>query len=333
MESHYIRRKSLMWKRALGFGLLILILVGFGGFAYLYFRKPATAPPSSVKVEITPARLARGKYLFHVVCDCVGCHSERDFTCFGGPVVAGGVGKGMVFPHELGLPGTVVAPNITPDKETGIGNWSDGEKIRAIREGIDRDGKALFPFMPYSYFRQMSDEDVYSLVAYMNALPPTKNRLPSSKIDFPVSMFIKSVPKPAGNVAESDRSNPIKYGEYLTTLGACKECHTPMERGQLVKDKAYSGGQTFRVGNYAVVTPNITPDAETGIGAWTEQIFLDRFYLYKDYVEGAPPLVTSETFTLMPWLSFSQMAPEDLKAIYAFLKTLPPIRNQVSVHP
>ena len=322
-----------MWKKVVGYGLLILVLAGSGGFAYLYFRRPLTAPPSSVKVEVTEVHLARGKYLFQVVCDCVGCHSERDFTRFGGPVVAGGVGKGKVFPPELGLPGTVVAPNITPDLETGIGRWSDGEKIRAIREGIDREGRALFPLMPYPYYQHMSDQDVYSLVAYLNSLTPIKNTLPASKINFPVSLLIKSAPKPAGTVGEPDHSNPLRYGEYLTTLGGCIECHSPMERGQLVKEKAYAGGRTFRIGNYAVVTPNITPDAETGIGAWNETIFLDRFYLYKDWVQGVPPAVTADTFTLMPWLAFAQMAPEDLKAIYAFLKTLPPIRNQVATHP
>ena len=291
------------------------------------------APPASIRVELTPARLARGKYLFHTICDCVGCHAGRDFTRFGGPVIEGTIGQGFVFPPELGLPGTLVAPNITPDKETGIGNWTDGEKIRAIREGISRDGSVLFPMMPYPYFKQMSDEDVYSIVAYMNALPPIKNRLARSSIKFPVSMFIKSVPQPAGKVPEPDRSTPAKYGEYLATLGGCAECHTPAEKGQIIRSKLFSGGQEFNVGVAVVVSANITPDLDTGIGKWSEQTFLDKFYQYKRYHDEGPPKIGPESFTLMPWLSYCQLPPEDLKALFAFLKLQVPIYHAVETHP
>ena len=193
--------------------------------------------PSSVKIERSVARLARGEYLYHRVAVCGDCHSQRDYTRFGGPVVEGGEGVGFSFPQELGLPGTVVAPNITSDKESGVGNWTDGEVIRAIREGVSRDGKALFPMMPYAEFRHMSDEDVYAIVAYLRTLPPVKNVLPRSQINFPVSMFIKSVPKPAGLVPSVERSNQLKYGEYLTKLGGCGGCHTPMEKGEPLPGK------------------------------------------------------------------------------------------------
>jgi hypothetical protein len=119
-----------------------------------------------VKVEMTPERVARGEYLFKVAADCGGCHSERDWSKFSAPVVQGGEGKGFVFPPELALPGTVVAPNLTPDPETGLGAWSDGEKIRAIREGISRDGRALFPMMPYPY----------STSRWASSSPPCPNR-------------------------------------------------------------------------------------------------------------------------------------------------------------
>jgi len=89
------------------------------------------------------------------------------------------------------MPGMVVAANITPDRETGIGGWTDGEKIRAIREGVDRDGRVLFPMMPYGNYRLMSDEDVYAVVAYINSLPAVRNPLPATAIKFPVSLLIK----------------------------------------------------------------------------------------------------------------------------------------------
>jgi hypothetical protein len=127
-----------MIKRILLSILAIAIVVPAAGFAYLYLRKPAQAPPSGIKVAMTPERIARGKYLFEVLGDCEGCHSQRDFTRVGGPVVPAGRGRGVTMSELVnGLPGTVVASNITPDAETGLGAWTDGEKIRAIREGID----------------------------------------------------------------------------------------------------------------------------------------------------------------------------------------------------
>src|SRR5262252_2355461 len=110
-----------------------VMITAVGGFSYLYLRTPAMVPPSNITMDITPARLSRGKYLYNLA-DCDGCHSQRDFSRFEGPVVDSGRGRGTVFPPEMGPPGVVAPTNITSDKETGIGNWTDGEKIRVIRE-------------------------------------------------------------------------------------------------------------------------------------------------------------------------------------------------------
>ncbi|HTP35380.1 MAG TPA: c-type cytochrome [Candidatus Acidoferrales bacterium] len=318
--------------RVLGFLVVALMTLAVGGFGYLYLRKPAMVPPAHVRVESTPARLARGRYLYNLA-DCDGCHSLRDYSRFDGPVVESGRGRGTVFPPDLGLPGVVAARNITPDKETGIGNWTDGEKIRAIREGISRDGTALFPMMGYERFRHMSDEDVYSLVAYLNTLTPIQNPLPRSKIIFPVSMLMKGAPQPAGQVPEPDRSSKVKYGEYLVAMAGCMECHTPAKQGKPVQGLTLAGGQEFRFPGAVVVSANITPDPQTGIGRWSEQYFLDHFYQYKDYAEKGAPLVGPESFTVMPWLNFARLEPEDLKAIYAFLRTQQPVYHVVDSHP
>ena len=124
------------------------------------------------------------------------------------------------------MPGLVVASNITPDVETGIGSWSDGEKIRSIREGVDRDGNALLPMMPYTDYRLMSDMDVESVVAYLNSLAPIRHALPKTRVDFPINLLIKSVPRPVGHVAPPERSDPQKYGKYLAALAGCGGCHT-----------------------------------------------------------------------------------------------------------
>src|SRR5262245_5521874 len=322
-----------MSKKLVGYGAMVVVAIAVLGFGYLYFRSPASVPPSSVKIEPTAVRLARGKELYHGIAACGDCHSQRDFKRFGGPIVAGGEGVGFAFPQEMGFPGSVVAPNITPDKETGIGSWTDGEVIRAIREGVSRDGKALFPLMPYSDFRRMSDEDAYSLVAYLRTLTPVRHVLPRSKINFPVSMFIKAVPKPAGQAPAVARASQLNYGEYLFMLGGCKGCHTPMEKGEPLPGKHLAGGEVFRTPMGTVVSANITQDKDTGIGKWSEQDFLNKFYQYRKYVEKGSPEVGPEGFTLMPWLPFCQLPEEDLKAIYAFLKTQPAVYNPVETHP
>jgi Cytochrome c len=319
-----------MWRRILLVLVLLIVVVVGGGLAFLSLRQPESAPPSNIKVDMSPARVERGKFLFQVMADCDGCHSQRDFTRFGGPVVESGRGRGFVFPPQMGLPGTVVAPNITPDPETGIGRWTDGEKIRAIREGVGRDGRALFPMMPYTNYRKMSDEDVQKLVAYMNTLAPVRNPLPITVMRFPVSLMIKGVPAPAGSVPPPD---PAKRGEYLVTLGSCSECHTPLKRGQPVESKSFAGGRVFNLGYGTVVSANITMDMDTGIGKWTEQHFLEKFAEYRDYMRNGPPKSGPDAFTVMPWLAFSQLPDDDLKSIYAWLRKVPPVRNLVDTHP
>jgi mono/diheme cytochrome c family protein len=274
-----------------------------------------------------PATIERGRYMFNLA-DCAGCHSERDYTRFAGPVVPGGLGRGFVFPPELGLPGKVVAPNITPDRETGIGAWTDTEKIRAIRDGIGRDGKPLFPMMPYEAYRHMSDRDVKALVAYMNTLAPVKNPLPRTQL--PPGMKLPPL-QPAGTVPDPDASDRVKYGEYLVTLGTCAHCHTPLAEGHPDTSKLFAGGQDFKFpGGASVVSSNITPDPETGIGKWTQDQFVKRFHMYRPYLKTGAP---KAPFTLMPWLALAGTTGEDLQAMYAYLKTVKPVKNNVRAEP
>lgn len=301
----------------------VLVLAG-GGVGFLYLKKPATRPAADIRIQVTSERLARGKYIFNLA-DCDGCHSPRDFSRFDGPAIQSRRGAGNVFPPAMGLPGTIAPPNITPDAETGIGSWTDGEKIRAIRDGVDREGRTLFPMMPYENFRHMSDEDVYSLVAYLDSLPAVRNVVPKTKVNFPVSLLIKSAPQPVTQaVPQPDHDNKVKYGEYLVTVAGCMECHTP----------TLGGGEKFAVApGVMVVSANISPDPYTGTGRWTENDFVDRFYQYREYAEKGSPQVGPESFTLMPWLNLCQLPEEDLKAIYSFIRTRQPIYKAVDTHP
>jgi mono/diheme cytochrome c family protein len=310
--------------------VLLLAIAGVGGyFLYWVAKSPQTAPPANIKVELTPERVERGRYVV-ALSDCFGCHAERDFSRFNGPIVPGGLGVGGPLPLE-GLPGDVVVPNITPDPDTGLGAWTDGEIIRAVREGIGRDGRTLFAFMPYPGYRYMSDEDAQAVVAYLRSLPPVKKRQAPTRINFPVNLFMKEAPQPAGSVPPPNRSDPLTYGKYLVTLGGCIDCHTQEEKGKLVAGREYAGGRLLAILGtpFRVYSANITPDNDTGIGVWTEERFLQKIRSYKPYVEGESPKVGPESFTLMPWLHLCLLTDEDLKAMYAYLRTLKPIYNSV----
>lgn len=297
-------------------------------------RKPETAPPARIRVEATPERIARGKYLFENVADCHGCHSPRDPAKFTLPELPGQLGAGFVFPAELGLPGRIVAPNLTSDPETGLGRWSDGEIIRAVREGVSRDGRALFNFMPYESFARMSDSDVQALVAYMRTLPPVKSALPRTELDLPVRLLMAGVPKPVrGPVSAPDPGDRVKHGEYLAAMAGCAHCHTRMERGKPMEGMELAGGQPFQVGRFLVHSANITPDEETGTGRWSEERFLSKFKGYRNMTYASLPRNTQANFTLMPWLGYSKLTDEDLRAIYAYLRTVKPVYQPVDVHP
>ncbi|HEX3747128.1 MAG TPA: c-type cytochrome [Bryobacteraceae bacterium] len=316
--------------------VVLVIILGAGGVTYLYVRKPAQVHPSNIKVAMTPEHIARGQYIFRSISDCDSCHSQRDYTLVGAPLVMSGRGAGAILSDLMsGLPGVVVASNLTPDVETGIGSWTDGEKIRAIRDGVDRDGNALFPMMPYQAFRHMSDADVQAVVAFLDSLPPVRNPLPKTHLQFMPGLMMKSAPQPAGKVASPDRADPRHYGEYLVELGGCVDCHTPSDsHGNPLPGKTLAGGQVFATPMGTVVSANITPDRETGIGKWDADFFRKKFYDYKTYVEnGSPKLSGPDAFTLMPWLGFSQKTPDDLDAIYAYLRTVAPVHNPVETHP
>lgn len=322
------RRTKRFWKRVLLSIPVILLLA----FLYLLLRRPSSQPPANITVPMTADRIHRGSYLFNTLLDCNGCHSERDFSRLGGPFVPGERGKGAAL-HLDGLPGNVYAPNITPDKETGIGNWTDGEKIRAIREGIAKDGRALFPMMPYTGYRYLSDEDVQALVAYMNTLAPVRNFVPRTSISFPTSMLIKGVPEPVTRIPPVDPDGGEIYGEYLVSVAGCEDCHTQQKRGEPDPAMRFAGGRVFASPQGTVVSANITPDKETGIGNWDFVRFRDRMRSFRIYQKTDLPKVGPERFTLMPFEAYTELTDHDLEAIFLYLQSRRPITNAVIPHP
>jgi mono/diheme cytochrome c family protein len=224
--------------------VLAVIALLAGAVTWLTVRKPESRPASTEKVEASAAQLARGKYVVEHVADCLGCHSDHVLK-YGIPVKPGTEGQGgLVFDKNVGFPGVVAAQNITSDADFGLGRWTDGEIIRAMREGVDRNGEALFPMMPYQHFRSMSDDDANAVVAYLRTLKPVHNTVPPKHIDFPVNLFVKFAPKPCDGVVKSpDPHDSVAYGKYLSTIGGCYECHTPHDdHNALVAEKPFAGG-------------------------------------------------------------------------------------------
>jgi mono/diheme cytochrome c family protein len=313
-----------MNKFAKGLGIavfVIVVLAAVGITATIGWRPfigPKTRALTDRRFEATPERLKRGAYLVEHVTGCTYCHTPQEQGPNGPEIVAAKKGSGQVFAIP-GLPASLVAPNITPDPETGIGNFTDDQLARAIREGISHDGRTLFPMMPYAHFRRMSDEDLASVVVYLRTLPVIRNPLPRTEIYFPVKYLIRGVPQPVTETVPADLSTPVNRGEYLVNLSLCSECHTPRKRGRLDSAMKFAGGQVFDPSG-KLVSPNITPDA-TGIGNYTEDIFVKT--IRTGYV-GKRQLNTA-----MPWQFYSGLTDEDLKAMYAYLGTLPPISHRV----
>jgi mono/diheme cytochrome c family protein len=308
--------------KGVGIGVLVLVILVAVGISATIGWRPFIGPKKRAltdrKFEATPERLKRGEYLSEHVAGCTYCHTPQEEGPNGPELVRGQKGGGQIF-NIPGFPGTVVAPNITPDRETGIGNFTDDQLARAIREGISHDGQTLFPMMPYAHFRRVSDEDLASVVVYLKTLPPIRNSLPRTDIHFPVKYLIRGVPEPVTGTVQADLSTPTSRGEYLVNLSSCLDCHTPRKRGRPDSSMKFAGGQVFDASGQ-IASPNITPDA-TGIGSYTEEKFVKA--LRTGYVGKR------QLNTVMPWQGYSGQTDEDLKAMYAYLRTVPAVTHRV----
>lgn len=283
--------------------------------------------------DSTKKMVERGRYLAHNVSLCIDCHSQRDFNQFSGPPVAGTEGMGgEIFNEMLGVPGVVYARNITPDTVNGIGKWTDEEIARAISRGFSKNGDTLFPMMPYPHYNGLSRDDVYSIIAYLRTLKPHNNKVPDRKLMIPMSLAYPPLRSASleANV-KPDVSDMVKYGEYMVNAAACMDCHTPMEKGQFVMPKYMAGGRFFDFGSFKVNTANITPDSTTGIGKWSEEMFLEKFKLYRD--KAAYSANPGKNNSIMPWTLYAQMDDFDIKAIYRYLRTIPAVPNLVEKYP
>lgn len=314
-------------KIALG-TLLIIVVIFVSMLGYIKFALPNIEAAPVLKVESTPERIARGQYLANHVSVCIDCHSTRDWSRFSGPPTPGTLGKGGdVFDQKFGFPGVYYAKNITPE---GISRYTDGELFRTITTGVSKEGKALFPVMPFHYYGQMDEEDIKSIIAYIRTLKPIASNVPESKSDFPMNFIINTLPHEPKFTKLPPKTDVVNYGRYLTNAAACLDCHTKFEKGSLVAGTEYGGGREFPFPDGSIVrSANISSDEETGIGGWDDETFVSLFKAHSDSATLNTQLNPGDFNTIMPWTMFGKMTDEDLKAIFAYLKTVPPIQNEV----
>jgi mono/diheme cytochrome c family protein len=313
------------WLRIAGIILAAAILLLAAGATYLATALPRIAVVP-LTVTATPALVSRGDYLFNHVSACVSCHSTRDATRFSGPVVAGSEGGGGdAFDRAAGIPGIIYGRNLTP---AALAAWSDGELCRAISSGVDRDGRALFPFMPYQNYARAAPSDIAAIISYLRTLAPIAREVPERRLSFPMNLIVNLIPKQAQPPAEAPAAGAPGYAAYLVNLAACLHCHSQDHHGAIPAGREFAGGRAFPVPGGTVRSANLTPDPSSGLGAWTRERFIAAFAAFR--AGAAAGTVSAGAFnTPMPWTAYAGMSDADLGAIYDYLHALPAVANPV----
>jgi mono/diheme cytochrome c family protein len=259
------------------------------------------APYPDIKASTDSTVISRGKELIYGPAHCIDCHStvnndslikfDLDIPLTGGVLFNLPVGK-------------IYSKNITPDKETGIGNYSDAEVARVLRYGVHPNGDPVYNFMP---FQNMSDEDLTAIISYLRIQKPIHNKVPNNDLNIAgnlVKAFLVKPVGPDGGVPKSvRRDTSAAYGKYITmSIGNCNGCHTKRNMAGEYVGEPFAGGNVFAKG---LISPNLTPDSTSRIFGWSQQDFVNRFHMGKII-----------PYSEMPWGSFKHMSDNDLKAIY-----------------
>jgi mono/diheme cytochrome c family protein len=264
--------------------------------------------------ERTPARVERGEYLTEHLLQCFVCHSERDWDLPGAPPRAGRKGAGWIMSEREGR--RIVAPNITPDPDTGAGRWTDDMLARAIREGIGHDGRALYWGMWYRSFSGLSDEDLASVVVYLRTLPAVRNALPPTLLPAEEAAANAMNPRPITRpVSGPPSGDSLALGRYLIGVADCTGCHTGWESPR--NPGLLGGGNHIGRGARRAFSTNITRH-ESGAG-YPKETFIAVMHSGKG----------GSLHPIMPWTAFSGLSDTDLGAIYDALGLAYPVAHYI----
>jgi mono/diheme cytochrome c family protein len=275
-------------------------------------RVPLPKVPEAAANDST-STTARGEYIVRSVAVCGGCHAADPKHDADGPLSGG-----MEF-HDWRI-GISRASNLTSDPETGLGTWSEAEIVRALRNGQHRDGHLLSPVMPYEWFHEMSDDDAFAVARYLKSLPAVRHEVKQSpNLVFKLGKLVFLRPISSMSSSAPARST-AEYGGYLAQhVGLCANCHTP-RAGLLQKPdrNRLFAGMTHPPKDFPAKPSNLTPDQTAGIGRWSEADFMRAIRT------GVTPSHAS-LHPFMPWPKLKRMTDDDLRAVYQYLRTVPPI--------
>ncbi len=295
---------------------LRVVALGLVGCIMLSCASAPPRPPVDV-IRATNDRhvIERGRYLAYGPAHCASCHGD--------PARATELQQGAQIPlsggrrFDLGLLGTVVAPNITADPTAGTGAMSDEALVRALRYGVSHSGRPLVPFMP---FAELTDRDLQALISFLRSVPPVPRVAPRSELSWLGSFVVNVILKPQGPKAlppvEIEPERSADYGRYLAhTVANCHGCHT--RRSKLTgafTGPPFAGGMKLAEEGGTFITPDLTTDGV--LSHLDERQFIERFRTRAQLPAPSP----------MPWTAFARMTDDDLGAIYRYLSTLPPSR-------
>jgi len=286
-------------------------------FIALAVTMVAAAPPTYAGSETGDA--ARGKYLMRTA-GCITCHTMKDSR---GPALAGG--RAIHSPY-----GDFYSSNITPDKETGIGSWNDADFVRAMRHGVSPEGRTYYPAFPYAAYTHMRRQDMLDIKSYIFSTPPVRKENRNHNIRFPFSWRFSIYPwrwlffSPGKENGAPAQETQKARGRYLVeVVGHCGECHTPRNMvGGLKRGRPFAGTRYSPGGNSV---PNITPDKETGIGDWSSGDFL---FFFKTGLKPDGDDIQGDMREVVEG-GLRHLNEADMRAMAAYLKSLPAIRNAV----
>jgi mono/diheme cytochrome c family protein len=253
----------------------------------------------------------RGKYLVSTIMTCQNCHTPKGER--GAPIFERDLSSGLTWDEP---PFKVTASNITQDKETGIGSWTDAQIKTALRKGERPNGVHLAAIMPADFYEVLTESDLNSIVAYLRTVKPVKQ-------DTPVPIYRIALPRniPPGAekpFTDADMADKVKKGLYLATIGHCFECHTPMTpKGRDFTSSYGKGGFEFAGPWGKSVSRNITSHKEKGIGAWSDDEI--KRAITKGVSRDGSPLKPP-----MGYGFYANMTDADLDAVVAYLRTVPP---------
>jgi mono/diheme cytochrome c family protein len=318
----------LLWLKRIGWALaalaaivaLAVIAVALhAGRAHL---RTWDVPYPETRAVNDPAIIARGEYLVHGPAHCADCHSPDGAkeAMFRGEIVplTGGTG-------EITFLGDWTAPNLTPDSATGLGAVSDGEIARALRTGVNREGRIALPFK--DTYADMAEEDLVAILSYLRSLDPVPGVAPRKDINLLGKITLAYFLRPYGPKRPPirERFEPeatAEYGDYIANVtGRCESCHTPrnLKTGEF-QGAPFSGGMPFQSRGrpgLVYVAPNLTPDSATGVmTGWSEEEFLERMRRGASFADSP-----------MPWGSYRRMTDTDLRALYRYLHSLAPVHR------